>query len=185
MPDTAQEVRAILSRTLRELDEAIGNPSVSSVLAGLGSLLGVDDGDSTATPAAQASPKRGSGASRRGQSAARGGPSASAARKSAPTPTRGRRSAPATDGSKPREAGKSSMAAARAAGETISSHSFAAAGRHPQPSGNTVWAEGLDQPVQRRATPPTGGAGPKRRARIASGRQGTEGIGARCSGSGN
>jgi hypothetical protein len=111
LPDTAQEVRAILSRTLRELDEAIGNPSVSSVLAGLGSLLGVDDGDSTATPAAQASPKRGSGASRRSQSAARAGPSASAARKSAPTPTRGRRSAPATDGSKSREAGESSNGA--------------------------------------------------------------------------
>ena len=58
MPDTAQEVKAILSRTLRELDEAIANPTVSSVLTGLGSLLGVDDGDSTAAPAAQASRKR-------------------------------------------------------------------------------------------------------------------------------
>jgi hypothetical protein len=65
LSDTAQKVRAILSRTLRELDDAIENPSVSSVLSGLGSLLGVDDGDSPAAPAAQASPKRGSGASRR------------------------------------------------------------------------------------------------------------------------
>jgi hypothetical protein len=110
LPDTAQEVRAILSRTLRELDEAIANPTVSSVLAGLGSLLGVDDGNTTAAPAAQASRKRRSGASRRSQSA-RGGPSASSGRKSAPTPTRGRRSAPATDGSKPREATKSSNGA--------------------------------------------------------------------------
>lgn len=110
MPDTADEVRAILSRTLRELDEAIDNPTVSSVLAGLGSLLGVDDDDSTAAPAAQASHKRGSGASRRSQSA-RGGPSASAARKSARTPTRGRRSDRATDGSKPREARKGSNGA--------------------------------------------------------------------------
>ena len=110
MPDTAQEVRAILSRTLRELDEAIENPSVSSVLSALGSLLGVDDGDSTAAPAAQASRKSGSGASRRSQSA-RGGPSASGARKSAPPPTRGRRSAPATHGAKSREATKSSNGA--------------------------------------------------------------------------
>ena len=105
MPDTAQEVKAILSRTLRELDEAIANPSVSSVLTRLSSLLGVE-GDSTAAPAAPASRKRGSGAARRSQSA-RSGPGASAARKSAPTPTRGRRSAPATDGAKPREATKS------------------------------------------------------------------------------
>ena len=110
MTDTAQEVRAILSRALRELDEAIENPSVSSVLSGLGSLLGLDDGDSTAAPAAQASRKSASRASRRSQSA-RGGPSASGARKSAPTPTRGRRSAPATDGAKPRQATKSSNGA--------------------------------------------------------------------------
>ena len=55
MPDTAQEVRTILSRTLRELDEAIENPSASLVLSALRSLLGVDDGDGTAAPAAQAS----------------------------------------------------------------------------------------------------------------------------------
>ena len=110
MPDTTEKVKAILSRRLRELDEAIANPAVSSVLTGLGSLLGVDDADSPAAPAAKASRKSASGASRRSQSA-RGGPSASAARKSAPTPTRGRRSAPATDGSKPREANKSSNGA--------------------------------------------------------------------------
>jgi hypothetical protein len=110
LPDTAQKVRAILSRALRELDEAIENPSVSSVLSGLGSLLGVDDGHSTAAPAAQASRKSASGASRRSQSA-RGGPSASRARKSAPTPTRGSRSAPATDRAKPRQTTKSSNGA--------------------------------------------------------------------------
>ena len=93
LPDTAQKVRAILSRTLRELDEAIENPSVSSVLSDLGSLLGVDGGDSTAARAAQASRTSTSGASRRSESA-RGGPSASGARKSAPTPTRGRPARP-------------------------------------------------------------------------------------------
>jgi hypothetical protein len=105
LPDTAEKVKAILSRTLRELDEAIANPAVSSVLSGLGSLLGVDDADSPAAPAAPASRKSASGASRRSE---RGGPSASAARKSAPTSTRGARSASATDGAKPREANKSS-----------------------------------------------------------------------------
>ena len=100
MPDsTAQRVRAILSRTLRELDEAIANPRVSSVLSGLGSLLGVDDADSTAPPAPQASRKSASAASRPRESA-RGGPSAGGARKSAPPAARGRRSAPATDGAK-------------------------------------------------------------------------------------
>jgi hypothetical protein len=110
LPDTAQKVRAILSRALRELDEAIENPSVSSVLSGLGSLLGVDDAHSTAAPVAQASRKSASRASRRSQSA-RGGPSASGARKSAPTPTRGRRSAPATDRAKPSQATRSSNGA--------------------------------------------------------------------------
>ena len=105
MPDTAEKVKAILSRTLRELDEAIANPAVSSVLTRLGSLLGVDDADSPAAPATR---KSASGASRRSE---RGGPSASAARKSAPTSTRGARSAPATDGAKPREANKSSSGA--------------------------------------------------------------------------
>ena len=107
MPDTAEEVKAILSRTLRELDEAIANPAVSSVLTRLGSLLGVDDADSPAAPAGRASRKRASGASRRSESA-RGRPSASVARKSAPTSTRSRRSAPASGGAKPREANKSS-----------------------------------------------------------------------------
>jgi hypothetical protein len=97
LPDTAQEVRAILSRTLRELDEAIENPSVSSILSGLGSLLGVNDGDSTVRPAARASRTSGSRASRHS--------------KSALTPARGRRSASATGGGKPREATKSSNGA--------------------------------------------------------------------------
>lgn len=99
MPDsTAQRVRAILSRTLRELDEAIANPRVSSVLSGLGSLVDVDDADSTAAPAPQASRKSASAASRPRESA-RGDPSAGGARKSVPPAARGRRSAP-TDGGK-------------------------------------------------------------------------------------
>jgi hypothetical protein len=110
LPDTAQKVKAILSRTLRELDEAIENPSVSSVLSGLGSLLGVDDGDATAAPAPQASRTSGSGVSRRSESA-RGGPSATGARQSAPSATRGRRSVPATEGAKPRQATRSSSGA--------------------------------------------------------------------------
>ena len=107
MPDsTAQRVRAILSRTLSELDEAIANPRVSSVLSGLGSLLGVDDAASTAASAPQASRKSASAASRPRQSA-RGGPSAGGARKSAPPAARGRRRAPATDGAKARRTTRS------------------------------------------------------------------------------
>jgi hypothetical protein len=112
LTDTAQEVRAILSRTLRELDKAIENPSVSSILSGLGSLLGVDDGDGTVAPAARASRTSGARASRRSKSvsaSARGRRTASGARMSAPA--RGRRSPPATGGAKPREATKGSNGA--------------------------------------------------------------------------
>jgi hypothetical protein len=111
LPDsTAQRVRAILSRTLRELDEAIANPRVSSVLSGLGSLVGVDDADSTAAPAPQASRKSASAASRPRESA-RGGASAGGARKSAPPAARGRRSAPATDGAKSHQTTRSATGA--------------------------------------------------------------------------
>jgi len=114
LPDTAQEVRAILSRTLRELDNAIENPSVSSILSGLGSLLGVNDGDSTVAPAPGAgrtSGSRASGRSKPVSASARNRPTARGARTSAPTPARGRRSAPATGGAKRREATKSSNGA--------------------------------------------------------------------------
>jgi len=69
MPDTAREVRVILGRALRELDEAIANPTVSSMLTILGSLLGIDDADSAAAPVPPAVRKSRSGASRRNQSA--------------------------------------------------------------------------------------------------------------------
>ena len=52
MSDTAEEVKAILRRTLRELDEVIDNPSVSSVLGGLGSLLGLREDGPSASPKA-------------------------------------------------------------------------------------------------------------------------------------
>ncbi len=52
MSDTAEEVKAILRRTLRELDEMIDNPNVSSVLGGLGSLLGLREDGPSASPTA-------------------------------------------------------------------------------------------------------------------------------------
>ncbi len=64
LPDTITQVRAILARTLRELEQAIDNPSVTSALRGLGSLFGLDDDGATARtkPAsrgeAAAKPKR-------------------------------------------------------------------------------------------------------------------------------
>ena len=48
MPDTITQVRTILARTLRELEQAIDNPSVTSALRGLGSLFGLDDDGATA-----------------------------------------------------------------------------------------------------------------------------------------
>ena len=105
MTDTAQQVRAILSRTLRELDEAIENPRVSSVLSALGWLLGLDDGYAPPAPAAQASRKRGSRARRPVSASAR-----ASARRSAPTAARNRRSAPATDRTTSGESGRSRLA---------------------------------------------------------------------------
>ncbi len=64
MPDVNTQVRAILGRTLRELEQAIDNATVTSLLRGLGTLLGLDDNTATATtePAsrhqAAAKPKR-------------------------------------------------------------------------------------------------------------------------------
>ena len=48
MPDTITQVSAIFARTLRELEQAIDNPSVTSALRGLGSLFGLDDDGATA-----------------------------------------------------------------------------------------------------------------------------------------
>ena len=64
MPDTTTEVRAILARTLRELEQVIDNAYITSFLRGLGSVLGLEDDGATATTkptsqrAATAKPKR-------------------------------------------------------------------------------------------------------------------------------
>ena len=130
MPDTAHEVRAILSRTLRELDEAIENPSVSSILSGLGSLLGVDDGDSTVAPSARASRTTGS-APRAAASPCLRLPAAvqpQAARAYPRQRRRRRRAGAAVQRLAVRSLARrrrAHMALARAAGETISSRSSA------------------------------------------------------------
>ena len=64
MSDTAHEVKAILRRTLRDLDEAIDNRNVSSLISGLGSLLGLDDdtnGANASPPPRVSAPKKGTG----------------------------------------------------------------------------------------------------------------------------
>jgi hypothetical protein len=64
LPDTTTEVRAILARTLRELEQVIDNAYITSFLRGLGSVLGLEDDGATATTkptsqrAATAKPKR-------------------------------------------------------------------------------------------------------------------------------
>jgi hypothetical protein len=40
LPDTITQVKAILARTLRELEQVIDNASVRSLLRGLGCILG-------------------------------------------------------------------------------------------------------------------------------------------------
>ena len=55
LPDTITQVKAILARTLRELEQAIDNPSITSVLHGLGSLFGLDDNAATTTTTKPAS----------------------------------------------------------------------------------------------------------------------------------
>ena len=63
MPDTITEVKAILARTLHDLEQVIDNPGVKSLLHGLGRLLGIED-DAAATttkrvsrPTSDAKPK--------------------------------------------------------------------------------------------------------------------------------
>ena len=64
MPDTTTQVKAILARTLRELEQVIDNAGITSLLRGLGSVLGVEQDGATATTkptsrrAAAAKPKR-------------------------------------------------------------------------------------------------------------------------------
>ena len=64
MPDTTTQVKAILARTLRELEQVIDNAGITSLLRGLGSVLGVEEDGATATTkptsrrAAAAKPKR-------------------------------------------------------------------------------------------------------------------------------
>ena len=64
MPDTTTQVKAILARTLRELQQVIDNANITSLLRGLGSVLGLEDDGATATTeptsrrAAAAKPKR-------------------------------------------------------------------------------------------------------------------------------
>ena len=64
MPDTTTQVKAILARTLRELEQVIDNANITSFLRGLSSVLGLEDDGATATTkptsrrAATAKPKR-------------------------------------------------------------------------------------------------------------------------------
>jgi hypothetical protein len=64
LPDTTTQVKAILARTLRELEQVIDNTGITSLLRGLGSVLGVEQDGATPTskpasrPATTAKPKR-------------------------------------------------------------------------------------------------------------------------------
>jgi hypothetical protein len=64
LPDTTTQVKAILARTLRELEQVIDNADIASFLRGLGSVLGFEDDGATATTkptsrrAATAKPQR-------------------------------------------------------------------------------------------------------------------------------
>jgi hypothetical protein len=64
LPDTTTQVKAILARTLRELQQVIDNANITSLLRGLGSVLGLEDAgavattESTSRRAAAAKPKR-------------------------------------------------------------------------------------------------------------------------------
>lgn len=49
MPDTITEVKAILARTLRELEQVIDNAEITSFLRSLGRVLGLDADSATAT----------------------------------------------------------------------------------------------------------------------------------------
>ncbi len=95
MTDTAREVKAILRRTLRELDDVIDNRNVSSLISGLGSLLGLDDNarNGESSPPAKATgkavtPAARPPATRRPTKAAAKAPKATGKAASAKTPAR-------------------------------------------------------------------------------------------------
>jgi hypothetical protein len=48
LPDITTQVKAILARTLRELEQVIDNTGITSLLRGLGSVLGVEQDGATA-----------------------------------------------------------------------------------------------------------------------------------------
>jgi hypothetical protein len=63
LPDTTTEIKAILARTLRELEQVIDNANITSFLRGLGSVLGLDGDSAPATkpisrPQVTAKPQR-------------------------------------------------------------------------------------------------------------------------------
>jgi transcriptional regulator with GAF, ATPase, and Fis domain len=64
MPDTTKEVKAILARTLRDLEQVIENANIASLLRGLGNVLGLEDNATAPTSrptsrrATTAKPKR-------------------------------------------------------------------------------------------------------------------------------
>ena len=59
MPDSTAEVKAILARALRELEQVIDNARVKSLLRDLGDILGVEDGAAAAAtkPASRSAPR--------------------------------------------------------------------------------------------------------------------------------
>lgn len=102
MPDTAAQVKEILARTLRELEQVIDNAHITSFLRGLGGVLGLDEDSATAStkptsrPAATAKRQRVTAAPTSTARAARG--------PQATTPTKARTRTPAkpTPASTPR-----------------------------------------------------------------------------------
>jgi len=73
LSDTTAEVKAILGRTLNELEQVIDNPGVKSLLQGLGSILGVENNGAAGTrrtSRAKAKPLPASGPSTRNTPAA-------------------------------------------------------------------------------------------------------------------
>lgn len=113
MPDTTAEVKAILARALRELEEVIDNARVKSLLHDLRNILGVEDRGATATkPVSRRAPRakpepvaRPRASTARGARASQAKSAPATPRARTPAKPRAASTAPASSGATPARSG--------------------------------------------------------------------------------
>jgi hypothetical protein len=170
LPDTTTEIKAILARTLRELEQVIDNANITSFLRGLGSVLGLDGDSAPATkpisrPQVTAKPQRVT-ASRASTAGAARVPQART------TTAKARTRTPAKPASTPRASSSPSRARAGARRDQLLALVAAQPGITLAQGGDAVRSQERDQPVRRRSSPSRRRAHTQERRRAAPNRHG-------------